>query len=446
MRVTYAVSHHRWLVFILATVLLQSAVISTALYLRSGKETATPLTSSEQVASLPNAADSGQPAAVETHTEAAPQAKTVKYKVLPGDTLTKIWVKNGSTVAAAVSAADAFRQAGISLNSLRLNEEIEITLQGENEIVGLKKKLPEGKTLILTGNSQDGYTAEIEQQPVIEKQRIVSYPIFNSFSLAAQEASVPAEITDDLVDLFSGRLDFNRDLRPGDSFTVIYNERVTESGEVLSPGIIKAVSIENNGKLLAAMRHAGKDGRAVYYDENGQPVGNYFLRYPLRFTRISSVFSNSRFHPILHVKRPHNGVDFAAPTGTPVRTVADGIVEAAGYGSGTGNMVKIRHDDRYTTAYLHLSKISVKKGARVSRGQLIGAVGMTGLATAPHLHFSLYHNDKFVDPLKAKLPVAPANGVKVPPAYITATLQTLKAQHEMVRLASILGLHRGREV
>jgi murein DD-endopeptidase MepM/ murein hydrolase activator NlpD len=164
--------------------------------------------------------------------------------------------------------------------------------------------------------------------------------------------------------------------------------------------------------------------------------GKYFLRYPVKFTRISSVFSTARFHPVLNVSRPHNGVDFSAPTGTAVRTVGDGTVTFSGFKSSTGNMVRIAHGNRYVTEYMHLSKIEsgIKVGERVARGELIGAVGETGLATGPHLHFGMFDSGKYVDPLKSNL-LQSEEEIK-PPAAVLAMIQEIKKTHEIMTVAS----------
>ena len=369
-----------------------------------------------------------------------PSDDLILYTVSPGDTLSKIWAKFSSVSNGGLRAADAFKDAGVSVNALRVGNEISLKLSA-GDISRFDMKLPEGRSITLTGSSTEGYQAELKIPKIIEKERTVSYPIFSSFSASAQEVNVPLDIVDDLVDLFSGRINFRRDIQPGDSFTIIYNERTTEDGERLSPGKVKAISIETSGKLLVAIKHIGKDGTKRYFDENGERLGGGFLQYPLRFSRISSIFSKSRFHPVLKVSRPHNGVDFAAPVGTPVRSVGDGTVEFSGYSSGNGYWIKIKHCKTYSTAYLHLSKIasSVKKGAKVSRGQVIGNVGMTGLATGPHLHFSLYENNKYIDPLNAKIPVITEKDNTIPKTYLASTLEILKQQHELIRLAYQMG-------
>jgi murein DD-endopeptidase MepM/ murein hydrolase activator NlpD len=173
-----------------------------------------------------------------------------------------------------------------------------------------------------------------------------------------------------------------------------------------------------------------------YFDEKGEMPTKAFLRYPVQFTRISSVFSHARFHPVLQISRPHNGVDFAAPIGTPVRTVGDGVVLFAGWNKSGGNMIKIAHDSRYTTEYMHLSKISsnVRKGSRVTRGSVIGALGNTGLSSGPHLHFGLFDKGKYVDPMKAKV-IQSAPEIKAPKA-VYALIAEMKKTHQSIAVAS----------
>ncbi len=368
--------------------------------------------------------------------------KTINYTISSGDTLSGIWAKFSSFPGGGIKAADAFKDAKVPVNSLRLGEQLELRISADNDITELKMSLPEGKSLILNGDSNAGYKAEVNIPEVIQKERTVSYNIYSSFSESAREVNIPGEIVDDLVDLYSGRINFSRDIQPGDAFTVIYEERTTADGIRLAPGKIKAISIETNNKLMVAIQHLGKDGVSRYYTESGEQLGQGFLQYPLKFSRISSVFTKARFHPILKVSRPHNGVDFAAPTGTPVRSIGDGIVESAGYGSGSGNMVKIKHNDKYSTAYMHLSKITsfIKKGTHVKRGEVIGAVGSTGMSTAPHLHFSLYEKDKFINPLTSNLPVITNTENSIPKTILASTMGILKQQHQLIRIASLMGL------
>jgi len=359
------------------------------------------------------------------------------HTVKPGETLSSIWGKYGGNSSGGVAAAAAFKNAGLSVRSLRAGDDLELHVDNSGEIVGFKKNLGEGKLLFLEGSAEEGYVHTVVIPELTEVERRAAGTITSSFVAAALEAGVSYSVIDELVDLFSGRIDFNRNLHPGDSFSVIYTENTLPDGEVASSGSIVGASLKTRGKLLAAILHQDEEGKDRWYDEAGELIGNYFLRYPLNFTRISSVFSKSRFHPVTRVQRPHNGTDFAAPTGTPVRSVADGVVIISGMRGGSGNMVRIKHNERYTTEYLHLSRINpgIRNGARVSRGQVIGAVGMTGLATGPHLHFGMFENGRYVDPMKVDLPKLTTDSEKIPVAYLEATLRSLSEQHEIVTMA-----------
>jgi len=310
----------------------------------------------------------------------------------------------------------------------------------EGDITALRKKLADGKELILDGNSQAGYKATVNKPRVVKRERVAAGTISRSFADAARKAAVPARVVDELVDLFSNRVEFRKDLQPGDMFAVVYEEHVAADGEVVKTGLIKAASLEKGGRMLFAIRHVGKDGKARYYDQDGRPLGKSFLRYPLQFTRISSAFSYARFHPVLKKTLPHNGIDFAAPLGTPVRSVADGVVVHAGYSFSAGNWVKIKHGDRYATAYLHLHRIGagIYKGTKVSRGQVIGTVGSTGISTGPHLHFSFYDRGKYVNPLRNDLPMYNSGAEKIPQAILQAKLDQLRQSQQLVRLAALI--------
>ncbi len=383
---------------------------------------------------------SNSPAAQESlHTALSPQAlapaqqeneraSSIVHVIKSKETLTIIWKAYGAPGYGGAKALEAFKEAGITTQSFRPGDELSITLEN-NDIIAVTKKLKTGDEVTITGDSKDGYSASLKKIKAFEGERTIRGTIHTSFAASARTAAVPATIVDDLVDIFAGRLEFRKDIQSGDSFSVTYVERrASESEKELTPGHIVAASLTTNGKLIAAVRHVGKDGKERFYNESGEAIGNYFLRYPVQFSRISSMFTHARFHPVLKVHRPHNGVDFAAPIGTPVRSIADGVVIDAGYRGGGGNLVKIAHGGTYSTAYLHLSKISpqVKKGAKVSRGQVIGAVGMTGLSSGPHLHFSFYEKGRYVDPLKVKLPNISPMSEKIPAKILLAALNTLK--------------------
>ena len=228
----------------------------------------------------------------------------------------------------------------------------------------------------------------------------VSGRLESSLEASMRSAGGEGLIAYRLSDVFQWDLDFNRDLRVGDEFEILY-ERVFLDGSFDSLGGILAAAYTNQGKRLEAYRFGDEGG---YYDAEGRPMRKRFLRSPLAFSRITSNFSHRRFHPVLKSYRPHYGVDYGAPTGTPVRVTAGGVVEFAGWNQGGGRMIKVRHPNGYLTAYLHLSKFasSIRPGRRVSQGEVIGYVGATGLATAPHLDYRVQYNGSWINPLSLK--------------------------------------------
>lgn len=221
----------------------------------------------------------------------------------------------------------------------------------------------------------------------------------NSLSAAIDKAGERIDLALGMADVFSGEIDFNSDLQPGDSFRVLV-ERQTREGKLAGYGPILAAEFINDNRKLKAIRFTPDGGSPAYYDEEGRSLKRFFLKSPLKFEpRITSRFSTSRKHPILGYARAHNGVDYYAPAGAPVGAVAPGVVTLAGWTNGGGRTVKVRHPNGYETEYLHLSAIAVRAGARVGQGDLVGRVGKTGLATGVHLHYGLKKNGSYVNPV-----------------------------------------------
>ncbi len=243
-----------------------------------------------------------------------------------------------------------------------------------------------------------GFVSRVEADTLSKNTRLASGTIYSSLFAAADDARIPDAVATQLAEIFSGDIDFHRALRKGDRFAVVY-ETLEADGEPLRSGRVLSAEFVNNGKTYQAMWFqepgATKGG---YYTLDGQSLRRAYLASPMEFSRVTSGFK-MRFHPILNKWRAHNGVDYAAPTGTPVRTVGDGIVEFAGVQNGFGNVVFVKHRGNHTTVYAHLSRINVKRGERVEQGQNIGAVGSTGWATGPHLHFEFRVNGQFQDPM-----------------------------------------------
>ncbi len=257
------------------------------------------------------------------------------------------------------------------------------------------------------------FTSKLETAPLTASSRLASGVIQTSLFAATDDARVPDAIAVQIAEIFSGDIDFHRSLRKGDRFSVVY-ETLEGDGEPLRAGRVLSAEFVNAGKTYQAMwfqepatqaATSSEQGHAThsltkggYYTLDGQSLRRAYLASPLAFSRVSSGFQ-MRFHPILRQWRAHLGVDYAAPTGTPVRSVGDGVVDFAGVQNGFGNVVHVRHRNSHTTVYAHLSRINVKRGQTVSQGQNIGAVGATGWATGPHLHFEFRVNGKHQDPL-----------------------------------------------
>jgi murein DD-endopeptidase MepM/ murein hydrolase activator NlpD len=259
---------------------------------------------------------------------------------------------------------------------------------------------------LLVERQGDGtFATRVETAALVPSLRIGSGSIRSSLFAAVDEAGVPDAVTTQLVDIFSGDIDFHH-LRGGDRFAVVY-ETLEADGEPMRTGRIVSAQFVNAGRLLEAVWFEQAGQRGGYYDFQGRSLQRVFLASPMEVTRITSGFS-MRMHPILNSWRAHKGVDYGAPSGAPVRSVGDGQVYFAGAMSGYGNVIEIDHGKGNSTVYAHLSHIDVRKGQRVERGQRIGAVGSTGWATGPHLHFEFKENGQQRDPLEVARRQAPA--------------------------------------
>jgi murein DD-endopeptidase MepM/ murein hydrolase activator NlpD len=240
------------------------------------------------------------------------------------------------------------------------------------------------------------------------RTRRISGSIQGSLYGTLNKLNISASFGERLTDLFAHKIDFYR-IKKGDNFKVIFEEKYVGDTFVGYGNIKAAVFYHGDNEPYYAFAF-NQDGKIEYYDQEAKSLKSAFLKAPLKFTRISSPFSNKRFHPVLKSYRAHLGTDYAAPTGTPIYAIADGIIENAGYTSGNGNYVKLRHNKTYDSGYLHMSKIApgMRPGVKVNKGQVIGYVGSTGLATGPHLCFRFWKNGSQIDFLKEQLPSANA--------------------------------------
>ena len=252
---------------------------------------------------------------------------------------------------------------------------------------------------------RDSLVVSNKQKPTRIKRRVVAAEINGSLSETLSNAGVSPALAPKLAGIYAYTIDFFK-IQKGDKFAVTINEKYMEDSIYIGVESIEASYFEHKGKKIFAFPYKLNENQKKedYYDENGKGLKSMFLKAPLDYFRISSRFTGRRFHPVQMRFKAHNGTDYAAPHGTPIKTTASGVVERTGYTAGNGNFVKVRHSSTYATQYLHMSRILVRNGQSVSKGQTIGKVGSTGLARGPHVCYRFWKNGVQVDPLRLKLP------------------------------------------
>ena len=267
---------------------------------------------------------------------------------------------------------------------------------------------------------RDSIVAHKKTKPVTFKTRTIAGALNGSLSETLANEKVDASLAARIAKVYAWSIDFFK-LQKGDKFAITFTERFISDTIYDGVDSLKASYFEYKGKNIYAFpfEHDLNSGKLEYYDEEGKALKNFFLKAPLKFINITSRYTKSRFHPVQHRWKAHNGTDYAAATGTPIMTTASGIVEQAGYTTGNGNFVKVKHDKTYSTQYLHMSKILVKRGQRVTQGQVIGKVGSTGLATGPHVCYRFWKNGVQVDALKLKLPNSTPMDSRNKPRFMT---------------------------
>ena len=335
--------------------------------------------------------------------------REITHEVRSGETLSTVLSRHG------VGSADVARWVAAvrkqyNPNRIYAGQSISLSIDmPEQRLRRVKFDLGREGSLVI----EDGGTTMVAKQkapPAAAHEsniRVVEGEITSSLYAVASAKGVPDRIISDAAEVLGWEINLGRDLQRGARFRLAYEETMRVDTRESWAGKLLAIELSNQGKHYEGFHFATPDGKTSgYYNRKGQGLGRAFLRYPVSFSRISSQFSTARYHPVLKRSRPHYGVDFAAPTGTPVKAAADGVVTMAGWQGGNGRFVKIRHDKQYESGYSHLSRIAsgMRSGAKVKQGQVIGYVGSTGLATGPHLHFAMYSYGKYVDPLKTSLP------------------------------------------
>lgn len=318
-------------------------------------------------------------------------------EVEPGQTLSGVFADLGLDAATAVAAVDAVAEH-FDVRRLRAGATYRAWLTRTGRLAAWQLPVgDEGKLRLERSEADGAWTAHMVPYQDRVEGRVVEGRLARSLVASLDEAGGPGRLAYRMADVLQWDLDFTRDLRAGDRFQVLFEE-IWRDGRLHGVGDVVALRYVNAGRVIEAYRFGADDG---YYDGEGRPLRKMFLRSPMRYTRVTSRFSHRRFHPVLKKYRPHYGVDYGAPVGTPVRVTASGVVTFAGRNGGAGNMVKVRHPNGYLSAYLHLSGYArgIRSGARVAQGDVVGYVGSTGLSTGPHLDYRVQKNGRWIDPL-----------------------------------------------
>ncbi|MFB9135941.1 peptidoglycan DD-metalloendopeptidase family protein [Vibrio olivae] len=324
------------------------------------------------------------------------------------------WEKH--TVGSGESAAVLFKRLGLSsrllyqltttnkdikqqLTHLRPGDVLEFGFDEQRDLIQLKRRLSADETFVISKTEQS-YDSSVDKKEVHYQYNYAQASITSSFWNAGKAAGLTANQIIEIAKIFGWDIDFALDIRRGDGFKVLYQEKIVE-GEVVQRGRIIAAIFTNQGETFKAIYD---DHSESYYDETGRAMKKAFLRSPLDFRRVSSNFNPRRLHPVTGQVRPHRGTDYVAPVGTPIWAAGDGIVQKSSYNKYNGNYVFIRHSSTYITKYLHLTKRTVKTGQRVKQGQTIGTLGSTGRVTGPHLHYEFLVNGRHKNPRTVSLP------------------------------------------
>lgn len=306
------------------------------------------------------------------------------------------------------AASDYLRTSGEmeSFRRLSVGKEVQAETNSSGELITLRYPGKNGAQIMI---EKQGNSFAVKTLPALLEKRLLARTgeIKTSLYAATDATGMPEDTANQLAELFSGDIDFHHDLRKGDKFTVVC-EMIYSNGALMDTGRIQAAEFINQGHVYRAVFFQNDTQHGDYYTPEGKSVRKAFLRSPIEFSRVSSGFTTSRFHPVLNTWRAHRGTDFAAPAGTKVKATADGVVSLLGKQSGYGNVIMLNHQGRFATVYGHLSRFAkgLRQGQHVAQGDVIGYVGMTGLASGPHLHYEFKIDGQQRDPLRVALPNA----------------------------------------
>ena len=368
-------------------------------------------------------------------TAPASSAETTRYwreeRIQRGDTvasvLTRLSVNDTEALAYLLQAKNVR-----SLYQLIPGRTLRVVTSENGALDSLSYLSTDGRRLLVV-RTESGFSAT-EDVPRTEKWVMQSSGEIETSLFAATDSSgIPDAVALQIAEIFSSEIDFHRDLRRGDRFSVVY-EALAADGDFVASGRVLSAEFVNQGRQVRAVFFSDDQGRNGYYTPDGRNMRKAFLRSPIEFSRVTSRFSSARFHPVLKTWRAHNGVDYGAPTGTRVRVTSDGYVTFVGRKGGYGNVVSVRHPNGYVTWYAHLSGFSpgMRQGKRVFQGEVVGFVGSTGLATGPHLHYEFHVNGRHQDPMRLAMPPGPPITALSRPAFDEFS-QPLLARLEMLR-------------
>jgi murein DD-endopeptidase MepM/ murein hydrolase activator NlpD len=323
----------------------------------------------------------------------------VEFRLMRGETVTQVFEKLGLQGTDAREATNALSER-LNLRRLKAGNQYSAFFNPDSSLSSFELTLA-GNGRVEMSRGESGWDVAWQPFERTVRMRALRGTLDGSFDTSIRRAGGPSGLSNRMADVLQWDLDFTRDLKRGDRFELLYEEVLLE-GQPHAVGAVYALVYENQGRRHEAYRF-GDSG--TYYDGEGRPLKKMFLRSPLRYSsRITSAFSTRRFHPVLKAYRPHWGVDYGAPVGTPVQVTANGVVTFNGWDRGGGNVVKVRHAGGYVTAYLHLSRFAagIRPGARVRQGDIVAYTGATGLASGPHLDYRVQHNGQWIDPLTLK--------------------------------------------
>jgi len=389
-----------------------------------------------QAAAIPPVEAEIIPAA--TATEPAGSLEWIDHPIKQGESLSAIFKQHDLTPALLHRIVSS-SEAASNLARIRPGQTVRFGMSQDQQLEQLVLERDRISSLHIALSDTEISSVE-ENRPLEKKSTATTGIIKSSLFMDGQAAGLSDKLIMQLAKVFGWDIDFALDVMPGDSFSLLYEEQYLD-GEKFSDGPILAAEFINQGKTFRAVRYTNPEGSTSYYDDSGHLKQRAFLRTPVKFSRISSGFTRKRWHPVLKKWRSHKGVDYAAPTGTPVKASGTGKVVFKGKKGGYGNVIFLRHGGRYTTVYGHLSKFArgLRNGSKIKQGQIIGYVGSTGLATGPHLHYEFRINGAHRNPLTVKLPKSIPLPKKQMPDFKKQTASLL-AQLDQEKTRSMVAL------